>query len=59
MNKIEIYKNLIVCVCSLMLCIFTFILIVNGEYIVSIAVGIMNIAVIQLYRLVKEYDNNE
>ena len=59
MNEIEITIDGILFVCSLILYIITIALIANGEYIISIAAGIMNISGIQLYRWVEDHDNNE
>ena len=56
MNGIEINKNVIMSVCSLMIYCITLVLIVKGDYIIAIAAGILNISGIQLYRWVEDHE---
>lgn len=52
----EINKNNIMSVCSLIIYILVVILIVKGDYIIAIAAGIVNMSGIMLYRWVEDHE---
>lgn len=53
-NGVGVIRKFVVSTCCFLLCVYVFVLFSRGEYIESICLGVLNMSMMQLYKLVVE-----
>ena len=51
----KLFSNVVVSVCCFSLCVYASVLFLRGEYIESFSLGVLNVSIMQLYKLVVEW----